>query len=109
MATDVQRVSKPTLRALVRGIIQDAKQLVVDQYEYRKYQTLRQIAKTKALAIWLGAGIVFVGIGLVLITLMVVHLLHDIFSLTFWASYGIVGVVLLAVAGICLYTAKTRI
>ncbi|HEY7319452.1 MAG TPA: phage holin family protein [Candidatus Binatia bacterium] len=109
MATDVQRVPKPTLLALVRGIIEDAKQLAIGQYEYRRYQTLRQITKTKAFALWLGTGITLAAIGLILITLMVVHLLHDFFNLTFWASYGIVGIVLLAVAGACLYVARTRI
>jgi hypothetical protein len=39
---------------LVRGIIDDAKQLVIGQYEFRKYQTLRQIAKAKTKAIWIG-------------------------------------------------------
>jgi hypothetical protein len=109
MATDVQRAPKPTWLSLVRGIVDDAKQLVIGQYEYRKYQTLRQIANTKAFALWLGTGITLAVIGLILIALMVVHLLHDFFNLTFWASYGIVGIVLLAVAGACLYVARTRI
>ena len=38
---------KPTLLSLVRGIVDDAKQLVLGQYELRKYQTLREIAKAK--------------------------------------------------------------
>ena len=109
MPPDVQRISKPTVLSLVRGIVDDAKQLVIGQYQLRKYQTLCQVAKTKAMAVWLGIGIVLAGIGTVLIALMVVHLLHDIFILPFWGSYGIVGIVLLAVAGACLYAAKTRL
>jgi hypothetical protein len=109
MPGDVQRIPKPTLLSLLRGIVDDAKQLVIGQYEFRKYQTLRQIAKAKVVAIWTGIGIAFAGIGTILITLMVVHLLHDVLNLPLWGSYGIVGIVLLVVAGGFLYGAKKRI
>ena len=49
MPGDAQRVTKPTLLSLVRGIIDDAKQLVIGQYEFRKYQTLRQVAKARTM------------------------------------------------------------
>ena len=109
MPGDVQRIPKPTLLSLVRGIFDDAKQLVVGQYELRKYQTLRQIAKAKVVAIWTGAGIAFAGIGTILITLMVVHLLHDVLNLPLWGSYGIVGIVLIIAGGGFLYGAKNRL
>jgi len=108
MPGDAQRVTKPTLLSLVRGIIDDAKQLVIGQYEFRKYQTLRQVAKARTMAIWIGIGIAFVGIGAILITLMAVHLLHDVLDLPLWGSYGIVGIVLIAAGGGCLYGAKHR-
>ena len=95
----MQRIPKPTLLSLLRGIVDDAKQLVIGQYEFRKYQTLRQIAKGKVVAIWTGAGIAFAGIGTILITLMVVHLLHEVLDLPLWGSYGIVGIILIATAG----------
>lgn len=109
MVRDAQRIPKPSLLSLVRGIIDDAKQLVIGQYEFRKYQTLRQIAKAKAAAIWTGTGIAFAGIGTIFITLMVVHLLHEVLNLPLWGSYGIVGIVLLVVGGGFLYGAKKRI
>jgi uncharacterized membrane protein len=109
MPADAQRIPTPTLLSLIRGIVEDAKQLVVGQYEFRRYQTLRQIARAKAMAIWLGIGIVFAAIGTILLTLMVVHLLHDIFNLPLWGSYGIVGIVLIVVGGGCLYGAKSRL
>ena len=108
MPGDVQRIPKPTLLSLLRGIVDDAKQLVIGQYEFRKYQTLRQIAKAKVVAIWTGTGIAFAGIGTILITLMVVHLLHDVLNLPLWGSYGIVGIVLIAAGGGFLYGAKNR-
>ena len=109
MPGDAQRVPKPTLLSLVRGIVDDAKILVVGQYEFRKYQTLRQIAKAKAVAIWTGIGIAFAGIGTILVTLMVVHLLHEVLDLPLWGSYGIVGIVLIAIGGGFLYGAKSRL
>ena len=109
MPGDAQRIPKPSLLSLVRGIVDDAKQLVIGQYEFRKYQTLRQIAKAKVVAIWIGTGIAFAGIGTILITLMVVHLLHDVLNLPLWASYGIVGIVLIAASGGFLYGAKNRL
>jgi Putative Actinobacterial Holin-X, holin superfamily III len=109
MPGDAQRVPKPTLLSLVRGIVDDAKQLVLGQYELRKYQTLRQVAKAKAVAIWTGIGIAFAGIGTILVTLMVVHLLHEVLDLPLWGSYGIVGIVLIAIGGGFLYGAKSRL
>ena len=109
MPEDAQRVPKPTLLSLVRGIVDDAKQLVLGQYELRKYQTLRQVAKAKLVAIWTGIGIAFAGIGTILVTLMVVHLLHEVLDLPLWGSYGIVGIVLIAIGGGFLYGAKSRL
>ena len=109
MPGDAQRVSKPTLLSLVSGIVDDAKQLVLGQYELRKYQTLRQVAKAKLVAIWTGIGIAFAGIGTILVTLMVVHLLHEVLDLPLWGSYGIVGIVLIAIGGGFLYGAKSRL
>ena len=109
MPGDAQRVPKPTLLSLVRGIVDDAKQLVLGQYELRKYQTLRQVAKAKAVAIWTGIGIAFAGIGTILVTLMVVHLLHEVLDLPLWGSYGIVGIVLIAIGGGFLYGAKSQL
>ena len=109
MARDAQRIPKPTVLSLVRGIIDDAKQLVIGHYEFRKYQTLREVAKAKAAAIWISIGIAFASIGIVLVALMAVHLLHAISNLPLWGSYGIVGIVFLAAGGGFLYAGKNRL
>jgi hypothetical protein len=90
-------------------MVDDAKQLVLGQYELRKYQTLREIAKAKVVASWTGIGIALAGIGTILITLMIVHLLHDVFDLPLWGSYGIVGIILIVTGGGFLYAAKNRL
>ncbi len=108
MPGDAERIPKPSLLSLFRAIVDDAKQLVIGQYELRKYQTLHQIDKAKAMAIWAGIGIALTVIGAIMLILMVVHLLHDILNLPLWGSYGIVGLVLVVAGGGCLYGAKTR-
>jgi hypothetical protein len=47
MVADPQSIPKPSLISLARGIIDDAKQLAIHQFELRKYQTLQQVAKAK--------------------------------------------------------------
>jgi Putative Actinobacterial Holin-X, holin superfamily III len=109
MARDTaQKVPRASVISLLRGIIDDAKKLVYAQYEYRKYQTLQQAAKAKTLAIWLGLGAVLTGVGGFLIILMIVHLLHAFTDLPLWASYGIVGIILLTIGAIFLYSGKRR-
>ena len=108
MVADPQSIPKPSLISLVRGIIDDAKQLAIHQFELRKYQTLQQVAKANTMAIWIGIGIAFAGIGVLLLTIMAVYLLHEFFDLTLWGSYGIVGIVLLVLGAGCLYGARTR-
>jgi Putative Actinobacterial Holin-X, holin superfamily III len=103
-----QKVPKASVISLVRGIINDAKELVLAQYEYRKYQTLQQAAKAKTLAIWLGLGVVLTGVGGLLIVLMVVHILDAFTNLPLWGCYGIVGTVLLTIGVVFLYSGKHR-
>jgi hypothetical protein len=103
-----QKVSKPSVISLVRDIINDARDLVFAQYEYRKYQALQQADKVKTLAIWLGVGVALTGAGGLLIVLMIVHLLHAFTDLPLWGCYGVVGIILLAIGAGFLYGAKRR-
>jgi Putative Actinobacterial Holin-X, holin superfamily III len=106
MAPGADKIPRASVISLVRGIIDDAKQLLLAQYEFRKYQTLQRVTKAKTVALWIGIGIALAGAGGLLIILMVVHLLYAYLDLPLWASYGIVGIILLAVGGIFLYGGK---
>jgi hypothetical protein len=106
MAPGADKIPRPSVISLVRGIIDDAKQLLLAQYEFRKYQTLQRVTKAKTVALWIGIGIALAGAGGLLIILMVVHLLYAYLDLPLWASYGIVGIVLLAAGGVFLYGGK---
>ena len=106
MAPGADKIPRASVISLVRGIIDDAKQLLLAQYEFRKYQTLQRVTKAKTVALWIGIGIALAGAGGLLIILMAVHLLYAYLELPLWASYGIVGIVLLAAGGVFLYGGK---
>jgi hypothetical protein len=106
MAPEANKIPRASVVSLVRGIIEDAKQLLLAQYEFRKYQTLQRVTKAKTVALWMGIGIALAAAGGFLIILMVVHLLYTYLDLLLWQSYGIVGIVLLVVGGVFLYGGK---
>jgi hypothetical protein len=105
---DVQKIARPTVRSLLSGIVEDAKQLGLAHFDLRKYQVQRQATKAKTVAIWAGIGVAFTAIGFVLMILMLVHLLYAFFNIALWASYAIVGILLLAIGAGFLYGAKKR-
>jgi hypothetical protein len=104
----VGKIARPTIIDLVRGIIDDAKQLLLGQYELRKYQAEREVAKAKSIAVLAAAGLPIAFVGFVLLVLAIVHILNELADLPLWASYGIVAVVLLTTGGGFLLAAKKR-
>jgi hypothetical protein len=104
----VGKIPRPGIMDLVRGIIDDAKQLLLGQYELRKYQAQREAARAKSVAILAGIGLPIAFVGFILLLLAVVHILNEIADLPLWASYGIVAVVLVVTGGGFLLAAKKR-
>ena len=104
----VGKIQRPSIMELVRGIIDDAKQLLLGQYELRKYQAEREVAKAKSVATLAAIGLPVAIIGFVLLVLTVVHMLNELANLPLWASYGIVTVILLITGGGFLLAAKKR-
>lgn len=104
----VGKIQRPSIMELVRGIVDDAKQLLLGQYELRKYQAERGVAKAKSVAVLAAIGLPVAIIGIVLLALTVVHVLNEVANLPLWASYGIVAMVLLITGGGFLLAAKKR-
>lgn len=98
--------SDPSLASLIGGIINDAKDLLLQEFTMAKLEMQDELRKTKAAAVSLaiGAGITVVG-GLLLI-LMLVHILNTYTAIPLWGCYGIIGGVLLIIGLIFLSTGK---
>lgn len=106
MANQSPHGSDPSLSALISGILNDAKDLLLKEFTMAKLEVRDELQKTKsaALSFATGAGITAVG-GLLLI-LMLVHLLAALTDIPLWGSYGIIGGILLVIGVIFLMTGK---
>jgi pheromone shutdown protein TraB len=105
--------SGPSISSLVGGIISDAQELIRQEVHLARRELQEEVrkAKTAAISLALGAGILF--FGAMLLCFMLVHLLywatndlHETFPL--WGWFGIVGGVLAALGAGLLYSALTK-
>lgn len=98
--------AEPSLAALIGGIINDARDLMLQEFTMAKLEVQDELRRTKAAAISLGIGIGIAAVGGLLLLLMLVHLLHALTPIPLWGCYGIVGGVLLLAGLLLLYSGK---
>lgn len=104
--------------SLVKGIVSDVGDLIKKQFEFASAELRQDMRRTgeasRSLAV--GGGVTL--LGLVPLTLMLVHLLHwltyppgesDPGRLPLWACYGIVGVVILGIGVALLLVGKKQL
>jgi hypothetical protein len=99
----------PSVGSVVNGILDDSLKLVKQHLELFAIEIRSDYRKTKDAALYLASGIGLCLPGIILLCLMVVHLLHALYSppgldpstVPLWACYGIVGI-LLALPGFLL-------
>jgi hypothetical protein len=106
MPNHSQQAGEPTSAALLGSIINDARDLLLQEFTMAKLEMKDELRKTKTAAISLGIGIGVAGIGGLLLVLMLVHLLHRLTELPLWGCYGIVGGVFVLVGVVILPTGK---
>jgi Putative Actinobacterial Holin-X, holin superfamily III len=106
MPNHSQQAGEPSLAALLGSIINDARDLLLQEFTMAKLEMKDELRKTKTAAISLGIGIGVAGIGGLLLVLMLVHLLHRLTELPLWGCYGIVGGVFVLVGVVILSTEK---
>jgi hypothetical protein len=94
MPTTSHQAGEPSLAALIGGIINDAKDILLQEFTMAKLEIQEELRQTKAAAISIGIGIGIAAIGGILLILMLVHLLQALTELPIWGCYGIVGGVL---------------
>jgi len=106
MAQDSSPRSEPSVATLIGGIVNDAKDLLLNEFTIAKLEMQQEIRKTKsaALAFAVGAGVV--GIGGLFLVLMCVHGLVVLLDIPLWGSYGLVGGFLFLVGAILLVRGK---
>lgn len=106
MTQDPSPRSDPSVATLIGGIVNDAKDLLINEFTIAKLEIQQEMRKTKSAAISfaMGAGIISVG-GLFLL-FMCVHGLAVLLEIPLWGSYGIVGGVLFLVGAILLARGK---
>lgn len=106
MYSEGPHVSEPGIGELVRGILDDAKELALQSMELTKLEVQGELRKAKLAAIQVGTGIGVIAVGGGLLLLMVVHLLAAFTAVPLWGCYGAVGGVLLIVGALLLVMGK---
>jgi hypothetical protein len=103
---------------LVRGIINDIGDLIKQEFRFAQAEFRSDLRKSREaiLALAAGAGVAFLGV--LVLTLMLVHLLHwltlpagidpDPARLPLWACFGIVGGVALGIGAVLLVAGKKK-
>jgi hypothetical protein len=119
MAAEVQSPPEQGFTSLVRGIVNDIGDLIKQQFRFAQAELRSDMRKTQEATVALAAGAGVALLGLIVLTLMLVHLLHwltipadvqnpDPARLPLWACYAIVGLVITAVGGALVLAGKKK-
>lgn len=99
MPTDLETHPEPAMSTLVRGIIEDAQDLLKQQMDLFKTEVREDFRKSKEVAVSVGIGAAVAYAGVLFLGFMFVHLLNWAFALPLWGCYAWVGGVM-AAAGV---------
>jgi hypothetical protein len=94
--------SEPSLAVLLGGIMNDAKDLLIQELTLAKLEVQDELRQIKTATISLGIGIGVAAVGGILLSLMLVHVLAAYTDMPLWGCYGIVGSVLAVLGGVLL-------
>jgi len=106
MAQDSSPRSETSVATLIGGIVNDAKDLLINEFTIAKLEIQQELRKTKSAALALAVGAGVVGIGGLFLMLMCVHGLVVLLDIPLWGSYGLVGGFLFLVGAILLARGK---
>ncbi len=110
MADHVQTVSEGSLTGLVTGIVNDAQELVKQQFALFKHEVKEDLHKTLQAAIALGIGVAVAVVGALSWWLMIVFLLAWAFPVVpLWGWFGIVGFLFLVAGALLFYAGKAKL
>jgi hypothetical protein len=92
--------AEPSVAELLKGIVTDAKDLLNQEVAMLKLEARDELRKAKTAAITLGIGIGIVAAGGMLLSVMLVQVLAVFLELPLWVCYGIVGGSLVVLGGV---------
>jgi hypothetical protein len=104
MTTEVHTSSEPTTTGLLRGIIHDMGDLIRHELRFARAEFRADLRKTREATSLLAVGVGTGGLGILLLSVMLVFLLHwltapagiDPAGIPLWGCFGIVSAVFLA-------------
>ena len=99
--------AEPSIAVLLKGIVNDAKDLLGQEVTMLKLEARDELRKAKSTAIALGIGIGIVAAGGMVLSVMLVQVLAVFTELPLWACYGIVGSSLVVLGGLWLAVGKS--
>jgi hypothetical protein len=110
MADHVQTVPEGSLTGLVTGIVNDAQELVKQQFALFKYEIREDLHKTMQAAIALGIGIAVALVGGLSLWLALVFLLFWAFPVVpLWGWFAIVGGLFIIAGALLFYAGKAKL
>jgi hypothetical protein len=102
MDTRSPQPAAPSLMALLGGILNDAKDLLIQELTLARLEGQDELRQIKTAALLLGIGIAVSTVGGMLLSLMLVHILVAYTDVPLWGCYGIVGSVVAVLGGVLL-------
>ena len=106
MQQEDTRTSRNGIWGLLSGLIGDVRTLFRQELQLMRDEFLSEIAKIRHGTVAIGAGIACAAMGGLFLLIMLVHVLYVFVGLPFWASYGLIGIILLAVGSALLIKGK---
>ena len=91
MDTRSPQPAAPSLAALLGGIMQDAKDVLVQELTLAKLEGHEELDRLKTAVLLLGIGAGVAAVGGMLLSVMLVHGLAAYTDMPLWGCYGIVG------------------
>ncbi|MFO7170051.1 MAG: phage holin family protein [Chloroflexota bacterium] len=102
-----ERSDEGSISQLVSGLIADAQQLVRREIDLAKTELNTEVDKVKQGGVLIGAGATAAIIGGILLGHMLAYLVQDVFGISLWISYLVIGAIL-AIAGVLLLRQGTE-
>jgi hypothetical protein len=102
--------------SLVKGIVSDFRDLIVQQFQFARTEIRTDLRKTGKASLLLITGVATACLGVVILTLTLVHLLHwltlpagaEPAGLPLWASYGIIAGLILGTGAALILAGKAK-